>query len=179
MIQLKQNAKITFCAVTSALAAVFMLLSYFPYFTYAAPAVAGLLMIMIVIEVNVKWAFTAYAVSSVLVFLFAEPESRLMYICLFGYYPILKALIERINRVSVEWILKLAVFNAAVLLIYGVFSFIFDISVDDFSALGKYGAYIFLAVGNVAFVFYDIAISRMSMLYMARLHDKVKKIFRI
>ena len=80
---------------------------------------------------------------------------------------------------SVEWILKLAVFNAAVLLIYGVFSFLFDISVDDFSALGKYGAYIFLAVGNVAFVFYDIAISRMSMLYMARLHDKVKKIFRI
>ena len=86
---MKQTAKITFCGIITALSVVFMLLSYFPYLTYAVPAVTGLLMMIIVIEINTRWAFAAYAAASVLVFIFAEPESKLMYICLFGYYPIL------------------------------------------------------------------------------------------
>lgn len=158
---------------------VFMLLSYFPYFTYAVPAITGLLTMMLVIEINVKWAFAAYIAASVLVFIFAEPESKLMYIFLFGYYPIVKALIERINKPVTEWALKLAVFNAAVLLIYTVFAGMFGISLEDFGVLGKYGAYIFLALSNVTFVIYDIAVSRLSGVYMYRIHPKVKKLLKI
>ena len=55
-----------------------MLLSYFPYFTYAVPAITGLLTMMLVIEINAKWAFAAYIAASALVFIFAEPESKLM-----------------------------------------------------------------------------------------------------
>lgn len=156
-----------------------MLLSYFPYFTYAVPAITGLLTMMLVIEINVKWAFAAYIAASVLVFIFAEPESKLMYICLFGYYPIVKALIEKINKPVIEWVLKFAVFNAAVLLIYAVCAEMFGISLDDFNTLGKYGAYIFLGLGNATFVIYDIAVSRLSGVYMYRIHPKVKKLLKI
>lgn len=163
-----------------ALSVVFMLLSYFPYFTYAAPAVTGLFMMLIVIEINCKWAFIAYAAASVLIFIFAEPESKLLYICLFGYYPIVKSLIDRIRKPFIEWPLKLLIFNAAVLLIYLLFShFITAISLEDFGELGKYGAYIFLAAGNLIFVLYDIAISRMAMVYMSILHPKIKKLFKL
>ena len=158
---------------------VFMLMSYFPYFTYAVPAVTGLLTMMLVIEINVKWAFAAYIAASVLVFIFAEPESKLMYICLFGYYPIVKALIERINKPVIEWILKLAVFNVAAIMIYAVFAGMFGVSIDDFSTLGKYGAYIFLGFGNAAFVLYDITVSRLSGTYVYRIHPKVKKLLKI
>lgn len=156
-----------------------MLMSYFPYFTYAVPAVTGLLTMMLVIEINVKWAFAAYIAASVLVFIFAEPESKLMYICLFGYYPIVKALIERINKPVIEWILKLAVFNVAAIMIYAVFAGMFGVSIDDFSALGKYGAYIFLGFGNAVFVLYDITVSRLSGTYIYRIHPKVKKLLKI
>ena len=156
-----------------------MLLSYFPYFTYAVPAVTGLLTMMLVIEINVKWAFVAYIAASVLVFVFAEPESKLMYICLFGYYPIVKALIDRINEPVIEWVLKLAVFNAAAILIYAVFAGMFGVSIDDFSTLGKYGAYIFLGFGNAVFVLYDITVSRLSGIYIYRIHPKVKKLLKI
>ena len=156
-----------------------MLLSYFPYFTYAVPAITGLLTMMLVIEINVKWAFAAYISASVLVFLFAEPESKLMYICLFGYYPILKALIERINKPIIEWILKLAVFNAAALLIYAVFAGIFGVSIDDFSTLGKYGAYIFLGFGNAVFILYDITVSRLSGTYMSVIHPKINRLLKL
>lgn len=167
------------CGITVALSVVFMLLSYFPYFTYAIPAITGLLTMMLVIEINVKWAFAAYVAASVLVFIFAEPESKLMYICLFGYYPIIKALIERINKPVIEWVLKLVVFNAAVLLIYVVFAGMFGISLDDFNVIGKYGVYIFWAFGNAVFVLYDITVSRLSGTYMYRIHPKVKKLLRI
>ena len=176
---MKQNVKIRLCGITVALSVVFMLLSYFPYFTYAIPAITGLLTMMLVIEINVKWAFAAYVAASVLVFIFAEPESKLMYICLFGYYPIIKALIERINKPVIEWVLKLVVFNAAVLLIYVVFAGMFGISLDDFNVIGKYGVYIFWAFGNAVFVLYDITVSRLSGTYMYRIHPKVKKLLRI
>ena len=176
---MKQNVKISLCGITVALSVVFMLLSYFPYFTYAVPAITGLLTMMLVIEINVKWTFAAYIAASVLVFIFAEPESKLMYICLFGYYPIIKSLIERINKPVAEWILKLAVFNAAVLLIYAVFAGMFGISIEDFETLGKYGAYILLATGNVTFVIYDIAITRLSGAYMFRIHPKINRLLKI
>ena len=156
-----------------------MLLSYFPYFTYAVPAITSLLTMMLVIEINVKWAFAVYVAASVLVFIFAEPESKLMYICLFGYYPIAKALIERVNKPVIEWVLKLAVFNAAVLLIYAVFAEMFGISIEDFNTLGKYGAYIFLVFANAGFVLYDITVSRLSGTYMLRIPPRVKKLLKI
>ena len=176
---LKQNTKITFSAILSALATIFMLLSYFPYLTYAIPAISGLLIMICVIEINPKWALLCYISSSVLVFLLAEPESRMMYIFFFGYYPIVKALIEKINNSIIEWLIKLLVFNAAMILIYYVLAFVFTISFEDFGEWGRYGALIFLAIGNIVFVLYDIAISRIAVTYMKLLHPKVIKIFKL
>lgn len=157
----------------------FMMLSYFPYFTYAVPAVTGLLVMVLVIELGLRWAFAAYIAASLLIFLFAEPESKLMYICLFGYYPILKAIIEKFKKPFFEWLLKLLVFNAAVILVYFIFASLFGISLEDFKALGKYGAVIFLLLGNAVFVLYDIAVSRMAMFYIGTLHKRVKKMLKL
>ncbi len=175
---MKKNVKITLCGIASALSVAFMLLSYFPYFTYAVPAVAGLITVMLVIETDVRWAFASYIVSSVLIFLLAEPESKLMYICLFGYYPIVKSLIERINKNVLEWVLKLLVFNVAVIAVYFLFASAFSISLEEFGALGKYGVFIFLWFGNLVFLLYDYTISRLAGTYIYKLHPKIKKIFK-
>ncbi len=162
----------------AALAVVFMLLSYFPYLTYAIPAVAGLFIMAVVIEINCKWAFLAYLSSAVLVFISAEPESRLLYIFFLGYYPILKALIEKWKNSVFEWVVKIAVFNLSVLLIYLFFAKPMGIDFDDFGTLGRYGAFITLGVGNVAFVLYDIAVSRMAVVYMMVVRPKIKRILK-
>lgn len=162
----------------TALAVAFMLLSYFPYLTYAIPAIAGLFIMAVVIEINCKWAFLAYLSSAVLVFISAEPESRLLYAFFLGYYPILKALIEKWQKPVAEWIIKIISFNLAVLLIYLFFAKPMGIDFDDFGALGKYGALITLVVGNVVFMVYDIAVSRMAMVYMMVIRPKIKRIFK-
>ena len=162
---MKQTVKITLCAMVAALSVVFMLLSYFPAVTYAVPAVTGLLIMIPVIEINKRWAFGAYAAASVLIFLTGEPESKLLYICFFGFYPIVKALIEQWKKPLPEWGCKLLVFNVSMLTVYGLFAALFGISTEDFGSFGKYGAMLFLAFGNVIFVLYDIAVSRMAGLY--------------
>lgn len=175
---MKRNVNLTLCGITVGLSVIFMMLAYFPYFTYAVPAVVSLLAVMLVIETNIKWAFASYIASSVLVFLFAEPESKLMFICFFGYYPIAKALIERINNPIIEWVLKLAVFNAAMVAVYLFFAGLFGISINDFGALGKYGALIFLGMGNVVFVLYDYTVSKLIGTYILRMQPKVRRIFK-
>lgn len=175
---MKQVSKLTLSAMMASLATAFMLLSYFPYLTYAIPAMAGLFIMVLVIEIDVKWAFAGYLTSAVLTFLFAEPESKLMYIFLFGFYPIVKALIEKLRKPVIEWIIKLCVFLASVLSVYYVFAGLFGITLEDIDILGKYGIVILLASGAVVFVLYDIAVSRMAMMYMHILHTKIKKIFK-
>ncbi len=173
----KNTSKVTFCAMMAALAAVFMLLSYFPYLTYAIPAIAGLFIMVALIETNAKWALLSYISSAVLVFLFAESESKLMYICFLGYYPILKAIIERLKSRVLEWVIKILSFNAAVLLVYYVFAALFGISLDDLNFM-KYGAVMLLALGNIVFVIYDIMVSKMAATYIIKMHPRVSKMIK-
>ena len=155
-----------------------MLMAYFPYLTYALPAIAGLFIMVIVIEVDYKWAFLTYLSSSFLTFLFAEPESKLMFICLFGFYPILKSVIEKLNKALIEWVLKLSVYSVSVLLVYTVFAKLTDISFEDIGNLGNYGAVILFVFGMIVFVLYDIALSKMADFYLARFHSRIKRLFK-
>ncbi len=155
-----------------------MLTSYFPYLTYAIPAIAGLFIMVSVIEIGKKWAFISFLVSAIIVFLVAEPEAKLMYIGFLGYYPILKAIIERLRKPFLEWIFKILAFNIAVIVIYAGFASLFGISFDDFGALGKYGAIITLGIGNIVFVIYDIAVARMAMFYNFVIRPKIKRFLK-
>jgi len=175
---LKNTSKITLCGVFSALAVVFMLLGYFPYFTYSAPAVAGLFIMIPLLEIDKKYAFLSYLSSSVIVFFTCETEAKMLFILFFGYYPILKAVIEKLRKQLLEWIIKIISFNTAVAVCYFALKLLTDIKVDDFGILGKYGALIFLVLCNFAFVLYDIAISRVSNIYFVKLHPKILDILR-
>ncbi|MEE1053177.1 MAG: hypothetical protein U0L33_02420 [Acutalibacteraceae bacterium] len=175
---MKNTKKITLCGMTAALSVMVMFVSYFPYLTYAIPAIAGLFMMVPLIECGVSWAFGTYIASSALIFITGETEAKILYILFLGYYPILKSLIEKINKQAVEWILKLICFNIAAVAFYYVSSRLFAVSFDDFGEWGKYGALIFLAICNVVFVLYDIGISRVASYYIYALHDKIKRILK-
>lgn len=170
---MKQSAKITLCAISSALSFVVVMLGYFPYFTYAAPAVAGLFVMIPIIEINLSYALGTYITSALLVLLFAEPETKILFIVLFGFYPIVKAIIEKLKSRVLEWVLKISVFTASILISYFIMKYLTDIDVNDFGPLGKYGVVIFLFLSYVAFVLYDLAISRVSYFYFARIRPKI------
>lgn len=171
---MKKTKRMTFAAIMAAVAAAVMLVSWFPYLTYAIPALAGLFVMATVIETNVKYAIGTYLASAFPIFLWAEKESMILYIMFFGYYPIVKALTEKLRKPVLEWIIKIGVFNLAVVSAYFLFSKAIGFSLKEFEIIGKYGAYIFLAAANVVFVLYDIAVSRMAMFYFVAIKPKFK-----
>lgn len=173
---MKNSKKITFSAIMAALATVIMLVSYFPYLTFAVPAVSGLCIMVVVIEINKMWALLSYFSASFLTFLFAEKESMLMFVFFFGYYPIVKSLIEKLRKPVIEWALKLVLFNGAVISLYFAFANIFLF--ENMGAFADYAELILLAMGNIVFVLYDIAISRVSWLYFDKLHHRIVKLFK-
>ena len=108
--------RIAFCSVIAALETVFMMVAgLFRFGTYALPCFAGILTVAIVIEYGCKWAFGVYAVAAALsFFLSGDKEAVVMFIALFGYYPILKNILERaVANGILRWVIKYAVFNAA------------------------------------------------------------------
>lgn len=167
--------KVTFCAILSALCTVIMLVSYFPYLTYAVPALASLLIMIIVIETNCKWAIFSYLTAAVLTFLFAETESKILFIMFFGFYPIAKSLIEKINNLFIEWPVKLSLFNASVLAAYYILTKLFMLQLDDFGSFQKYGTAILLILANIVFVLYDITLSKLAVTYIQKFHKRVSK----
>lgn len=82
--------------IVSALSLVLMIsVAVIPFLTYALPAAAGMLIVFMVIETDKKWAFGVYAAVAILgVLLVPDKEVAVMYIAFFGYYPILKAVME-------------------------------------------------------------------------------------
>ena len=162
----------------AALATVLMLIGYFPYLTYTVPCVASLPIMVVLIELNKKFAFYTYIASVLPVFLFCEPESKLLYLCFVGIYPVLKAIFEGFKSRIAEFILKFVSFNIGIAIIYLLSRFVFGISFDDLGELGKYGSVIFVTLANLVFLAYDFCLSKMAVYYLYRLHSSVQKFLK-
>ena len=94
--KLSASYKMALGGIFSSLAVVSMLISYIvPTATYACPALAGVMLIPIVIEIGKGWALCAYtAVSLLSFFIIPDKELVLCFVFFFGFYPILLSLIH-------------------------------------------------------------------------------------
>ena len=169
---MKKSVKIAFCGVISALIVSVMAASLIPNITFAVPAIAGLLVIPVFAEAGALYAVFCFIVSAPLSFFICDKTSWVLYIALFGYYPILKPYVERIKNSVLKWILKLLLFNAAALICYAVEILIFTLHFKPWLLA------VVFAAGNIAFVLYDVAVSRVAALYYSRLHDRVSSILK-
>ena len=179
---MKKTNKMTFAAIMAAVAAALMLVSWFPYLTYAIPAMSGLFIMVTVIEINYKWAIGSYLASLLPVMLWAEKESMVLYVLFFGYYPLIKALTESIRNRVAEWVIKLVVFNAAVIAVYAALKAL-GLPLDDFYIPGinlslQTVMWLFLLAGNVVFVLYDIALTRALPFYFSRIQPMIYRILK-
>lgn len=171
--------RVAVCSVISALSLVLMLLTGFvPIGTYAFPCFAGMLLVTIVIEYGWKWAVLVYAVISVLsLFLVSDKEAVVFFIMLFGYYPMLKNIIEskfqkKFGRIA-GCVLKFLIFNAAAVAAFLITTFLLAIPADEYTLFGFYVPWVFLLIGNIFFALYDYAVTVFAAQYVCRLRDKI------
>ncbi len=165
-----------------ALSLVCLLLTVFPFATYALPAMASVFLMPVVIECGRRWAMAVYvAVALLALFITPDMEARLLFVAFFGYYPILKSLTESWKSHVLEWVGKLLVFNTAVVAAYALLSAAgFSLEVFRVDGIGlPLGVFllIFLIAGNIIFLLYDIALTRMLPLYFSRFQPLFRRLF--
>lgn len=174
---MKNGAKVALTGVISALAVVVMLLTALPTMQIGLPVVAGALLIVPVVECGVRWGVTGYAVTAILSLLLAPSmESKLLFLLFFGYYPVIKAPIERLRAKPLRIFLKLLLFNGTMLLTYFVLlRFTTAIDPQEFTIAGVYLPGVVLAFGNVVFLVYDVALTRLIGLYLRVWQPRVRR----
>ena len=87
---------------------------------------------------------------------------------MFGPWPVLKHLIERLRHPALRWGVKLAVFAACAAALYLAFAAAFT------GALPQIPPYFLLPALCAVFIAYDIAFSRLIGLYLRRIHRAVE-----
>ncbi len=174
--------KVSLGGIVTAVCLMLMFVTGFmPLLIYTIPAVAGVLMIAIVIEISAAWAFVTYISVGLLSLLITpDKEAVILFIFFLGYYPILKSIIEKIKPVALEWIIKLILFNGAIISAYYVIINVFGIVdlLEEFADFGQYAIPILLLGVNFVFVIYDIALSRMISSYVHWFRPKFLRRFK-
>jgi len=157
--------KIALGAIIMALCCIFMLATtVFPFASFAFPAIAGVLLIFLNIEFGKGWALLVYAGVALLSFILSSDHTAVIsFAVFFGYYPILKGVIENLRKPVLEWLIKILTFNLAILV--GVFLTILlfgkEILLMEYSQFGKAGLIAFIGACEVVFVVFDIALTRL------------------
>jgi len=176
---MKQSAKIALCGVLGALAVVCMMLTVIPVSTLALTALAGIVLMPVSLEGGVKWGFAAYAAAAALTFFIAPDfEAKLLFIAFFGYYPTLKLLLDRLASKVLQWVLKLLLFNAAVVAVYLLLMFVGGLEPDEFEVFGINMPLALLGLANVVFVIFDKALDGLKDIYKARWHKIFARVFK-
>ena len=164
---------ITLCALFTALGSVMVYASDFiPSGVLALLAVAGLFTTAARIHCGLKYSVITFAATAILsAFIVSDKNNVIMYAAFFGYYPILKSLFEKQESPVVRWTLKFVLLNIvlAVLYYFAREFFMYDIPDVSFAVLLAFGFF------NVAFLLFDILLTRLIAYYMQRIYRYVEK----
>lgn len=149
-----------------------------PMFYLILPMIAGVLLMIIAEEVNLSWAWLTYiAVGILSLFITADKESSLVFIMIFGHFPIIRLHLEKIKLKILRWLIKLAVFNACAVSFFYVTVYIFGIRemLEEMNEYGRYGAVILLVMCNIIFVLYDLNLYLMYSIYKIKFIPLLRK----
>ena len=175
-----QKNKTKMLALSSCFVALGVTLMYFGAVTNVLDltmvAITSVAVYFAVIEMGGYYPYMIYAATSVLaLILLPDKFSAAAYLAFGGIYPILKEKFEKLKK-PVCVFLKFLFFNVAAVIVVLVSIFILHLNTDE--GIPYYIGTVALA--NVAFLLYDIAMTRMITLYLFKFRKtlKVDKFFR-
>ncbi len=174
----RENTKaLVLSAIFSALSVLLLLLgSVIDVLDLTVAMLASMLVCAILIEVGKFWPWLTYAVTTVISLLLLPNKLPAVIFLLTGWYPIIKQLLERMRK-WIAWSLKLLIFNM-LLTSFLLISASFFPNADIFTLIEaiprEANIALTYALGNLVFVLYDIALSKLITYYVFVLRDRLK-----
>jgi hypothetical protein len=172
-----RHKKIAVCGIIAALSLAMMFLSaVVPFSTFAAPAIAGLLMLAIKLEYGTKSAIvTFFAVSILSAMLVPQKETAVVFAAFLGFYPIIKTSLDKLKSRLAGWTIKLFIFNAAITSAYLLMLYVLGLDEVFEDGLGVIITPLLMISANVIFILYDLAVNRFVYEYRFRLRRYFNK----
>lgn len=172
----QKSRQLAFCGVLCALAVVLLTLgSLVPLATFCCPILAMFALLPVQEEFGSGSALAAYAAAAILALLLVPDKEVALLFLFLGDYPILRLYLNRISSKALRLLCKLAVFNAAVLLLYALMLYVFQLAAvaEDFSELSCLMLAAALLIGNLIFLLLDRVLGPLTLLYRRRLRTKL------
>lgn len=153
---MKQSNVMAVCGMMAAVSIVIMLLgAVIGIGAYAAPMFAGMILIPIGRKYGAKYHTMLWIIVSILSFIMVpNVEQNLLYLALFGLYPILYPSIQRLPKIP-RILIKLLYFNIVIITLEWL---VMTLLVPE--ALTTWMVVLLLAIGNLTFLMYDYLIPR-------------------
>lgn len=164
--------KIALNGILGALAVISLLFAtILPTNRLALYALSSFFISVSIIESGIGAGWLFYAATSLLAVVTVPDKIGIIpYVIFFGVYGIVKYYIEKINKIIVEYFLKIAYFNLC--LIIAVY-FIKQLFFNNISL--KLPWWLIIVALELVFIVYDLVYT----MFVAYYRDKLKKIFRI
>jgi hypothetical protein len=148
----------------------------FPLLYLVLPMIAGVLLLIVMEEVNAQWAWLTYgAVGLLSLFVTYDKEAAMIFIMFFGSYPILHRYLNRIPLRLLRLVIKLLLFNGCMIAYFYINVYLFGLTdlIEACEDFGRYGAPIMLAVLNPFFLMYDKSLDGLCALYRNILKPRI------
>lgn len=153
---MKHAKRVAFCGMLAALSLVMMLLgAVLELGIYAAPMLAGLCLLPVEAQFGKRDQILLWiAVSLLSLILLPNVEESLVYFALFGAYPVIRPVLQRLPRI-LRIAAKLLYFNIVTLAVEWL---VFRLMTPEPMGAAMLAA--LLALGNLTFLCYDLVIPR-------------------
>lgn len=163
----------------SAVVLVFLCLaSVIPTGWIGVVAVSGLVVAVAVASAGYLSGLLCYLVSGILsLLLVPSKQVSVLFLCLFGLYPLLKNKLERLKARGLEYVLKLAFFNLVLFLLYRLAYAVLFQGIGETLETAIPLLPLLMVVGSVVFLLYDYAFSKVMALLQARLVPQLRRRF--
>lgn len=170
--------KLTFsalmCAMTVAMLAV---ASFLGDIDLTVLMLSSLFMVFVYVEIGPPYTYLCWLASSLLSFVFFPTRYFwVVYLFLFGFYPILKGWIEKAKHI-LWWPLKLVWLNITLVVVFCIVTFLLGVDLTEGGP--SWMIWVLYGLSNLSFICYDILISILVRIYLARFREKILKIFHI
>ena len=171
---MKQTKRIALGGIMSALCVVIMMIgAIIGLGVYVAPMIAGICLIPTGKKYGKGYHTMLWIIVSILsILLVPDIEEGLMFLCLFGLYPIVQPYFQRLPRIA-RLIVKLLYFNVVII---AVEAFVMILLVPE--AMPPVMMAVLLVLGNVTFILYDAVIPRAERLLDSTLGRIIKMSFK-
>ena len=164
-------------ALPAVLGALALLMLYgacvMPTGTWGWAAVAGLGPLAAVASLGVRSGFLCWGgVSLLALLLLPDKFCALLFVLLFGLYPVIKALAEQRNQIAIRYTVKFVFFNLALTALFLTMRALLLASLPAWITEQIWLLYI---MGNVVFAIYDLGLTRLIRFYLVRIDRAVRK----